>query len=213
MKNYITAILVCLISLLCLTCKTPARDTAMPSPPKIDTLKYGDFVEWIPQNGTVEADKPKGIKVIVPIDEIYLPKISKGLKATAVLDSQEFQLHIDYIYPYIHNGIFEVTMKFNGDGPQLPVGQKLRLRILTSEPSQQLLLPLGDFYSYTRGRWIYIVRDNVAIKHKIKLGRKSTEYFEVMDGLNAGDRVITSSYEAFKDRDSVAVAEIGGGQK
>src|SRR5258706_10564157 len=123
--------------------------------------------KWIPQTGTVVHDT-----VMISIDEMYLPRISKGLKATTSLNDEEFRLRITYIYPWINNGIFRVAMSFDGETPKIPAERSLRLRILLSEPSKELLLPMGDFYARTRGKWIFVVRGSRAIKREIKLGRK-----------------------------------------
>ena len=208
MKNHIVAkSLSVLIAAACFTCRTHERDRVQ-NQLIIDTLKFGDFVEWIPQTGTVNRDTLDGVKVVVPIDEFYLPKISKGLKAIASFDKKEFQLRITYIYPEIHNGTFQVAMNFVGKQPEISTGKDLRLKILLSEPAHRLLLPQGNFYSDTQGEWIFVVQDNRAIKRAIKLGRKSSDYFEVIAGLDEGDKVITSSYQLFKDHDKMDVSDI-----
>ncbi|MCU0367696.1 MAG: efflux RND transporter periplasmic adaptor subunit [Cyclobacteriaceae bacterium] len=138
-------------------------------------------------------------KVRVPIDELYLPKISTGLPASTTFANKEYRLVITYIYPTIQNGRFEVDMNFEGETPQgIRRGQSLRLRIELGQASEELLLPVGGFYKDTGGNWVYVLEaDNKAVRRNIKLGRKNSENFEVLEGLNPGDRVITSSYENF----------------
>lgn len=144
-------------------------------------------------------------KVRVPIDELYLPKISVGLPASTEFDNKTYNLEIKYIYPNIVNGRFEVDMEFTGETPQgIRRGQSLRLRIELGQPSQELLLPMGGFYKDTGGNWIFILDESGtrAVKKEIKLGRKmGSEYFEVLEGLKPGDKVITSSYENFGDNE------------
>jgi HlyD family secretion protein len=138
-------------------------------------------------------------KVRVPIDELYLPRISQGLHATTSFNNKDYELEITYIYPTIQNGRFEVDMKFVNETPEgIRRGQSLRLRIELGQSSEELLLPVGGFYKDTGGNWVYVLEDDgKAVKRSIRLGRKNTENFEVLEGLKPGDRVITSSYENF----------------
>ncbi|HNP94878.1 MAG TPA: efflux RND transporter periplasmic adaptor subunit, partial [Cyclobacteriaceae bacterium] len=139
-------------------------------------------------------------KVRVPIDELYLPRISTGLHATTPFAGKDYSLVITYIYPTITNGRFEVDMDFDGETPDgIRRGQSMRLRIELGQSSEELLLPVGGFYKDTGGNWVFVLEDgdNRAVRRDIKLGRKNTENFEVLEGLKPGDRVITSSYENF----------------
>jgi HlyD family secretion protein len=138
-------------------------------------------------------------KVRVPIDELYLPRISPGLAAFTSFDGKDYELSITYIYPNIQNGRFEVDMNFVKETPQgIRRGQSLRMRIVLGKASEELLLPVGGFYKDTGGNWIFVLDgENKAVRRDIKLGRKSPEYFEVLEGLKPGDRIITSSYENF----------------
>ncbi|MEP2671664.1 MAG: efflux RND transporter periplasmic adaptor subunit [Cyclobacteriaceae bacterium] len=139
-------------------------------------------------------------KVRVPIDELYLPRISTGLHATTPFAGKDYSLVITYIYPTITNGRFEVDMDFDGETPEgIRRGQSMRLRIELGQSSEELLLPVGGFYKDTGGNWVFVVEEGGgrAVRRDIKLGRKNTENFEVLEGLQPGDRVITSSYENF----------------
>src|SRR5688500_16039057 len=141
-------------------------------------------------------------KVRVPIDELYLPRINTGLRAETTFNNKDYQLEITYQYPGVTNGRFEVDMNFVGDEPAgLRRGLSLRLRIQLSQSSEELLLPVGGFYKDTGGNWVYVVEGNQAVRRDIKLGRKNTENFEVLEGLQPGDQVITSSYENFGDNE------------
>jgi len=146
-----------------------------------------------------QVDIVGSFKVRVPIDELYLPKISVGLPSTTSFAGKDYRLVITYIYPTIQNGRFEVDMNFEGETPQgIRRGQSLRLRIELGQASEELLLPVGGFYKDTGGNWVFVLdNDNKAVRRNIKLGRKNTENFEVLEGLQPGDRVITSSYENF----------------
>jgi len=148
-----------------------------------------------------QVDVVGNYKVRVPIDELYLPKISVGLPASTDFAGKTYNLEIKYIYPNIVNGRFEVDMDFVGETPQgIRRGQSLRLRIELGQPSQELLLPMGGFYKDTGGNWVFLVEEGTsrAVKREVKLGRKmGSEYFEVLEGLKPGDHVVTSSYENF----------------
>lgn len=146
-----------------------------------------------------QVDIVGSYKVRVPIDELYLPKISVGLPATTSFANKDYRLAITYIYPTIQNGRFEVDMEFEGETPQgIRRGQSLRMRIELGQASEELLLPVGGFYKDTGGNWVFVLEsDNKAVRRNIKLGRKNSENFEVLEGLQPGDRVITSSYENF----------------
>lgn len=147
-----------------------------------------------------QVDIVGSYKVRVPIDELYLPRISQGLHATTDFAGKTYDLVIAYIYPNIIAGRFEVDMNFEGETPQgIRRGQSLRMRIELGQSSEELLLAMGGFYKDTGGNWVFILEgDNKAVRRDIKLGRKmGSEYFEVLEGLKPGDKVITSSYENF----------------
>lgn len=147
-----------------------------------------------------QVDIVGSYKVRVPIDELYLPRINTGLTATTDFAGKTYTLVITYIYPNIVGGRFEVDMDFQGETPQgLRRGQSLRMRIELGQPSEELLLPMGGFYKDTGGNWVFILEgEDKAVKRNVRLGRKmGSEFFEVLEGLKPGDRVITSSYENF----------------
>lgn len=147
-----------------------------------------------------QVDVVGSYKVRVEIDEIYLPRITEGLKGTTSFANNNYELAITYVYPNVTNGRFPVDMNFVGETPQgIRRGLSLRLRIELGQSSEELLLPVGGFYKDTGGNWVYVLEadGNRAVKRSVKLGRKNTEHFEVIEGLQPGDRVITSSYENF----------------
>lgn len=147
-----------------------------------------------------QVDIVGSYKVRVEIDELYYPRISQGLRATTTYNNNDYQLEITYIYPTIQNGRFTVDMNFVGQTPPgIRRGQSLRLRIELGQSSEELLLPVGGFYKDTGGNWVFVLEGdgNRAARRNVKLGRKNTENFEVLEGLQPGDKVITSSYENF----------------
>lgn len=148
-----------------------------------------------------QIDIMGSFKVRVEIDEIYLPRIQTGLRATTTYNNNDYVLSITYIYPDVAaGGRFAVDMNFVGETPPgIRRGQSLRLRIELGQSSEELLLAVGGFYKDTGGNWVFVLEEvgNRAVKRNVKLGRKNTENFEVLEGLKPGDKVITSSYENF----------------
>ncbi len=143
-------------------------------------------------------------KVQCQIDELYLPRISKGLGATFNFAGGSYDLTISYIYPDINQGRFTVDMVFPNDKAPNGIrrGQSLRLRIALGNSSEELLLPVGGFYKDTGGNWVYVLEEEgKAVRRDVRLGRKNTENFEVLEGLQPGDMVITSSYDHFGDNE------------
>lgn len=174
----------------------------------LDQLKVGQAVLSGQRLGQVDVIS---YKVRVGIDELYLPRISTGLGATFNFAGSSYKLQISKIYPEIDNGRFFVDMIFPDQAPEgIKVGQSLRLRIELGKSSEQLLLPVGGFYKDTGGNWAYVLENgsNRAVKKRIKLGRKNTDNFEILEGLQPGDQVITSSYDNFGDNEVIVLRDL-----
>ncbi|REG82526.1 efflux RND transporter periplasmic adaptor subunit [Algoriphagus antarcticus] len=146
-----------------------------------------------------QIDVQDEFKVRVPIDELYLPRIGQGLKGKFTLSGVDHELEITKIYPTITNGRFEVDMTFTGESPQgIRRGQSVRIRLQLSDSEQSLLLPTGGFFKDTGGNWVFVINaDGNAEKRNIRLGNKNPEYYEVLEGLVEGEKVIISGYENF----------------
>lgn len=139
-------------------------------------------------------------KVKVQIDELYLPRISTGLKGTFTFSGNSYELEINKIYPNVTGGRFEVDMIFTGEIPTgIRRGQTVRIGLELGESKQAILLPTGGFYKDTGGNWVFVVDEATgrAEKRNIRLNRKNPEHYEVIEGLKPGDRVIVSGYENF----------------
>ncbi|WP_111672269.1 efflux RND transporter periplasmic adaptor subunit [Algoriphagus litoralis] len=138
-------------------------------------------------------------KVRVPIDELYLPRISQGLRGKFTLSGADYELEISKIYPTITNGRFEVDMVFTGESPAgIRRGQSVRIRLELGQKEQSLLLPTGGFFKDTGGNWVFVLNAaGNAEKRTIRLGRKNPEFYEVLEGLVEGEKVIVSGYENF----------------
>ena len=143
-------------------------------------------------------------KVRVRIDELYLPRVDVGLKGSFTQSGETYGLVITKIFPTITEGRFEVDMEFTDDQPEsIKRGLTVRIRLELGNSAQALLLPMGGFYKDSGGNWVFVLDEsgNRAVKKDIRLGRKNSEFFEVMGGLEEGQKVITSSYDYFGDNE------------
>ncbi|HEY1872422.1 MAG TPA: HlyD family efflux transporter periplasmic adaptor subunit [Chitinophagaceae bacterium] len=147
-----------------------------------------------------QIDVVGGYKVRVDIDEHYLSRIYTGLRGTFNFADSDYVLEIYKVYSQIAQGRFQVDMKFIGRVPRgIRRGQTLQILLALSDERTALLLPRGGFFQQTGGNWIYkLTADgSKAYKVDIQLGNQNTDFFEVLQGLQAGDKVVTSSYENY----------------
>lgn len=147
-----------------------------------------------------QIDVLGGFKVRVDVDEHYLSRIYTGLKGTFTFADTLYNLEIQKVYSQIVSGRFQVDMVFKGKVPKgIRRGQTLQILLSLSDARQALLLPKGGFYQQTGGNWIFKVNDNgsLATKVDIQLGNMNTDYYEILNGLKEGDKVVTSSYENY----------------
>jgi hypothetical protein len=180
----------------------PTRDRVT-----IATIGNGIFMEYIPQTGIVKRDSvTDSLFVEAEIDQIYLSRMFSGLKATSTFDNREYHLIVSKVLPTITKGRFTITL--TADSLKNLESKSIRLRIELGQPKDALLLAVGGFYKDSGGKWVFVVEGDKAMKRIVKLGRKNTENFEVLAGLKAGEKVITSSYENFAERDSILLSEI-----
>ncbi len=149
-----------------------------------------------------QIDVLSGFKVRADIDEHYLSRIYTELNGTFEFAGKTYKLRITKVYSQITAGRFQVDMQFVGEIPKgIRRGQTLQIRLALSDESEAILLAKGGFYQQTGGSWIFKVSEtgNTAYITKITLGRQSPDYFEVLEGLKPGDKVVTSSYENYGD--------------
>jgi HlyD family secretion protein len=157
-----------------------------------------------------QIDVLDGFKLRAAVDEFYITRIVPELKGTFEFSGETFEVSIDKIYPQVVQGRFEVDLRFDGEEPSgIRRGQTIRLRLALGDPSEALLLPAGSFQQTSGGRWAYLVdaSGETATKREIRLGRQSPQYFEVLGGLEPGDRVITSNYEFFGDAERLILTD------
>lgn len=150
-----------------------------------------------------QIDVLSGFKVRVDIDEHYISRIYTGQTGTFPFNGNQYKVIIKKVYTQVNNGRFQVDMLFDDQVPEgIRRGQSLQIRLALSEEKKALLVPKGGFFQQTGGNWIFKLSDNgeIAYRIDIRLGNQNTEYYEVVEGLNPGDKVITSSYENFGDK-------------
>jgi HlyD family secretion protein len=149
-----------------------------------------------------QIDVMGGYKVRVDVDEHYISRIYTGLKGTFTFADSDYVLEIKKVYTQVTNGRFQVDMEFIGKVPKgIRRGQTLQILLALSDERTSILLPKGGFYQQTGGNWIFKVSadGSKAYKVDIQLGNQNTDYFEVLQGLQPGDKVVTSSYENYGD--------------
>jgi len=155
-----------------------------------------------------QVDDPDAYKLNVRIDEFYLGRVDLQQRATAQHDGADLGLAISKIYPQVSEGQFEVDMTFNEEPLGLRRGQTLQLRLTLGDNTDAILVPNGTFYQETGGNWIFVVSADgeEAIKRTVRLGRRNTNFIEVLDGLQPGEQVITSPYTSFVDMDRLKLS-------
>jgi len=155
-----------------------------------------------------QVDILNGFKVRMAVDEHYITRLNIGQLGECTYDDTPYRLNISKIYPEVINGRFEVDMEFMGAGPEgIRRGQTLRIRLELGDLSEAVLLASGGFYQKTGGRWVFVVdaSGELARKRNIQLGRQNPQRYEVLGGLEPGERVITSSYDNFGDVDQLVL--------
>ncbi|NCI50571.1 HlyD family efflux transporter periplasmic adaptor subunit [Sediminibacterium roseum] len=180
--------------------------------------KVGDLVVRAPVDGQLTAldaeigqnkregerlgqiDVLSGFKVRVDIDEHYISRVFIGLAGTFSFAGKDYKLKITKVFTQVTGSRFQVDMQFEGAVPQgIRRGQTLQILLALSDETTAILVPKGGFYQQTGGNWIYKLNESgtIAYKTEIRLGRQNPDYYEVLEGLKPGDKVVTSSYENY----------------
>lgn len=143
-------------------------------------------------------------KIEAMIDEHYIDRVSSGLEATFERQSETYEAVIRKVYPEVRDGKFKADFRFSGTQPSnIRTGQTYYLNLQLGQPEKAILIPRGTFYQKTGGKWIYVVapEGGKAIKREIRIGRQNPQFYEVLEGLESGEKVITSGYDSFGDND------------
>ena len=143
-------------------------------------------------------------KIEAQVDEHYIDRVVAGLQAQFERQDELYSTVIRKVYPEVRDGKFKTDFKFDGEQPSnIRTGQTYYLNLQLGQPEEALLIPRGTFYQKTGGRWIYVLSPDgsQAVKREIRIGRQNPQYYEVLEGLEPGERVVVSGYDNFGEND------------
>lgn len=150
-----------------------------------------------------QIDSPGRNKLIAGVDEFYLGRVQLQQRASLDFGGKRYEAKVTKIYPQVQNGQFQVDLQFVGAEPaNIQRGQTMQARLTLGDPAPALLVPNGAFYNETGGNWIFVVTPDggSAVKRQVRLGRRNAEFIEVLEGLEAGEKVLTSPYTGYTDK-------------
>jgi HlyD family secretion protein len=146
-----------------------------------------------------KIDLMGGYKLVAKVDEYYINKLTNGIKGTLDNNGKEYEVIITKILPEVKDGQFSVELNFiDAKIENLKIGMTFGVKLKLSADTQSMMIPKGNFYKDTNGKWIFVVKNNKAEKRNISLGRENPLYYEVVSGLKQGESVITSDYSELK---------------
>lgn len=155
-----------------------------------------------------QIDDPTDQKIAAEIDEFYLSRIEVEQRASLSWNGKDYDLRIAKIYPQVRDGHFAADLMFVGDAPEgVRRGQTLQLKLTLGDPTEAVLIPDGAFYQDTGGAWIFVLTPDGAgaVRRNVRLGRRNARFIEVLDGLAPGEKVVTSPYTGFLDKDRLQI--------
>ena len=147
-------------------------------------------------------------KVQAQIDEHYIDRVRQGLTATFQRGDKQYQLQVRKVYPEVREGKFRCDFIFRGERPEnIRTGQTYYIDLELGQPEQAIIIPRGTFFQTTGGQWIFVLSSDgsKAYRRQIRVGRQNPQHYEVLEGLEPGERVVTSGYEAFKDNEVLVI--------
>lgn len=147
-------------------------------------------------------------KIEAQIDEHYIDRVAPGLEATFERQNEKYSASIRKVYPEVRDGKFKADFKFVGTQPEnIRTGQTYYLNLQLGQPTESIIIPRGSFYQSTGGKWIYVVSADgtKAVKRNVRIGRQNPQFYEVLEGLEPGEKVIISSYESFGNKDELII--------
>jgi HlyD family secretion protein len=145
-------------------------------------------------------------KINAQIDEHYIDRVQRSLPASFDRNGTEIGLTVKKVYPEVREGQFKIDMVFNGASPEnLRTGQTYNIKLELGASEKAIMIPRGGFFQSTGGQWIFVLNEagTEAVKRQIRIGKQNPQYYEVLEGLQAGEKVITSGYELFGDNDKI----------
>lgn len=166
------------------------------------SIQLGQSVQQGERLGQI--DSAGRSKLVADVDEYYLGRVEPGQAATAEVDGKTFRMRVAKVYPQVRNGQFQIDLLFDGAEPaSVQRGQTVQAKLTLGDSKPAVLLPDGAFFNDTGGNWVFVVDKggNSATRRPVQLGRRNTDFIEVVSGLNPGEKVITSSYSGLVDKD------------
>ena len=157
-----------------------------------------------------QIDSPGRNKLVAAIDEYYLPRVQLGQTANVEWNGKSYPMKVAKIYPTVRNGQFEIDLQFlAGEPPQIQRGQTLQAKLTLGDPVRARLIPNGSYYNETGGAWVFVVTPDgrEAVKRAVRLGRRNADYIEILDGLEPGEKVLTSPYSGLADKDRLVLEQ------
>ena len=151
-----------------------------------------------------QINAKESYKIEAQIDEHYIDRVNAGLSATFERQNETFAAVVRKVYPEVRGGKFQTDFRFSEEQPaNIRTGQTYYLNLQLGQPENAILIPRGTFYQKTGGKWIYVVspEGGKATKREIRIGRQNPQFYEVLEGLEPGEKVITSGYDNFGDNE------------
>ncbi|MCL2072736.1 MAG: HlyD family efflux transporter periplasmic adaptor subunit [Marinilabiliaceae bacterium] len=145
-------------------------------------------------------------KIVSYVDEHYIDRVKRDLSATFERQDRQFEIEVIKVYPEVRDGRFQIDFRFSAEKPEnLRTGQTYHLKLELGESSDAVLLPRGGFFQSTGGQWVFILdpTGKFATKRNIRIGRQNPQFYEVLEGIEPGEKVITSSYEMFGKNEKI----------
>ncbi|WP_299671771.1 HlyD family efflux transporter periplasmic adaptor subunit [uncultured Polaribacter sp.] len=155
-----------------------------------------------------KMDVLDGYKLVANVDEYYISKLKQGISGTVSVNAKNYKVQVSKIFSEIVGGQFKLELNFKQDSLSNDVkrGMSLKTKVFLSGKTEAILLSKGLFYQSTNGAWVFVLNEeNKAVKRSIKIGRENPFYYEVLEGLKVGDKVITSSYDDYKNVEEINV--------
>ncbi|WP_338357627.1 efflux RND transporter periplasmic adaptor subunit [Yeosuana marina] len=145
-------------------------------------------------------------KIEATIDEHYIDRVKRNLTAVLERNGNNYPLRLRKVYPEVRDGKFKIDLVFTKDKPEtIRTGQSYNIKLQLGESNQALLLPKGSFFQSTGGQWIFVIQGDEALKRPISIGKQNSRYYEVLEGLKPGEKVITSNYDNFGDAERIVL--------
>jgi HlyD family secretion protein len=145
-------------------------------------------------------------KIEAMIDEHYIDRVMRGLTGSFERGGEKYEIKVAKVFPEVRGGQFRTWLTFTGARPDnIRTGQTYYINLQLGQPAQGIIIPRGAFYQTTGGNWIYVVEGDKAVRRPVKIGRQNPQYYEVLEGLNPGEKVIVSSYEMYGNNEVLII--------